>query len=635
MASQARDGRRTRRIAIAAALPAVVGIGTAHAASFDLFGFDAETQFSATYSAAWRLNSPDPRLVDTPGAATIPVPDYFKVAESANYDDGDRNFRKGALINNRATLLGELLLHRNDYGLELRGDAFYDDVYHHRNDNDSPGTISKTDGAYNEFSGAAQYYDGARARLLDAYVFGTWYFGDQTVLNLRIGQQIAAWGESLFFDGIALAQGPADATKANVPGADVKGILLPVNQISMQLSLNDQWTLLGQYKLDFKPTELNPVGEYFSVTDVVGPGAEFIYGLKNPLYLPSFSDFNVLSNDAPELVDLALDALAPNLPVGGVTQALGTILNGLDPYLPDLPLPVGQVPQPGTPHYINVQRGPDKRPSWGGQYGIGLKYQATAVTNIGLYWLRYHSTTPAPIQNYGYAPLIGGTDGVPTVVTTQLLNLQVPVTYNVHYFDGIHLAGLSFSTTLFGVNVAGEALYRDGADVLVDVDGGLLGPVPTPVRSKIYQGLLSGIYSFGPGLFWDSLSVVGEGGFIHVADNDAGCGPTSCTKQLTYTRDASAISMLAIIDRKNIVSGWDLSMPVSYSQMIDGQSSLLSGFGALMGPHDKRFGIGAYFTYLQQLTLGVQYSGFFGKPDLRANPYADRDNIGVTVKYNF
>src|SRR3546814_4576887 len=64
--------------------------------------------------------------------------------------------------------------------------------------------------------------------------------------------------------------------------------------------------------------------------------------------------------------------------------------------------------------------------------------------------------------------------------------------------------------------------------------------------------MVSGIYSFGPGLFWDSLSVVGEGGFVHVADNDAGCGPTSCPRQLTYTRDASALSTLAIINRNNI-----------------------------------------------------------------------------------
>src|SRR3546814_18641033 len=89
--------------------------------------------------------------------------------------------------------------------------------------------------------------------------------------------------------------------------------------------------------------------------------------------------------------------------------------------------------------------------------------------------------------------------------------------------------------------------------------------------------MVSGIYSFGPGLFWDSLSVVGEGGFVHVADNDAGCGPTSCTRQLTYTRDASALSTLAIINRNNIISGWDLSVPVSYSQMLDGPRPLLSG----------------------------------------------------------
>src|SRR3546814_1806240 len=209
----------------------------------------------------------------------------------------------------------------------------------------------------------------------------------------------------------------------------------------MQLSLNDQWTLLGQYKLDFKPTELNPVGEYFSVTDVVGPGAEFIYGLQNPLYLPSYSDFNLLSSDAVNLVNLALSALAPNLPVGSVTNAVGQILTGLNGVLPDVPVPVGQLSQPGTPRYINVQRGPDKGPSWGGQYGVGLKYQSTAVTNIGVYWLRYHSTTPAPIQNYGYAPLVGGVDGVHTGASTQLLNLKVPVTYNIHYFDGIHLAG--------------------------------------------------------------------------------------------------------------------------------------------------------------------------------------------------
>ena len=46
-----------------------------------------------------------------------------------------------------------------------------------------------------------------------------------------------------------------------MPGADVKSILLPVNQVSMRFALDNEWTFLGQYKLEFKEVELNPVGE--------------------------------------------------------------------------------------------------------------------------------------------------------------------------------------------------------------------------------------------------------------------------------------------------------------------------------------------------------------------------------------
>src|SRR3546814_5200331 len=54
-----RHGLRRNTIATAL-LIAMCGADAAHANSFELFGLDAETQFSATYSAAWRLNSPDP-----------------------------------------------------------------------------------------------------------------------------------------------------------------------------------------------------------------------------------------------------------------------------------------------------------------------------------------------------------------------------------------------------------------------------------------------------------------------------------------------------------------------------------------------------------------------------------------------
>jgi hypothetical protein len=610
-------------------------VTNAHAGLFSLGDLDGGYQLQATYALGVRLEKPHDGVINTPPGPKIPLPDYLKLPESANYDDGDRNFRRGALVNNRLSLLGELSLQHDDYGLLLRGDAFYDDVYRRmNNDNDSPDTINKHEPPANAFTREARHFDGARARLLDAYVHGTWHFGEAQSLNLRLGRHIAAWGESLFFAGVALAQAPADATKATVPGADVKSILLPVNQISALWSLNEKLTLLGQYKLEFKEIELNPVGEFFSVSDVVGPGAQFIYGIDNPLYLANYSDVNLLSDDGPEAIDLVVRLLAPQLPTQAATNLVGGILAALDPVLPDVPLPVGQIQQPGAPRYINVQRADDIRPSDSGQWGLGLRYQTDFGIGFGLYHLRYHNTTPAPVQNYGNAVLLPGNGVVPDI-TTGDLGLEVPVTYNIRYFDGVHLSALSFSTQLFGANVGGELIYRDGVDVLVDVDGGLLGPVPTPSRARVSQALLSGIYVLGPQWFWDSMAIVGEAGYVHVNDVDVACGPTSCSTDLTFTRDASGLSLLALMERRNIFDGWDLQVPVTLGGVISGHSSLLSGLGSLMGEGDYRAGTGVSFTWLQKMTLGFTYSAFLGKPHFSERPYADRDYAAVTATYRF
>ncbi|HEY1077419.1 MAG TPA: DUF1302 family protein [Fontimonas sp.] len=616
--------------------------GSASAGSTKLFGIDTDYQLQGTYALGVRLREPHAGIIDTPPSSEIPIPDFLKFPESNNYDDGDRNFSKGSIVNNRLSLLGELHFQKDDYGVLLRGDAFIDGAYRRRNDNTSAETLNRTDGDpqfpfegnVDEFSDAAQYNAGRRARLLDAYAYGSWYVGDEGALNLRIGRHIAAWGESLFFSGVALAQSPADATKASVPGADVKSILLPVNQISMQYAVNEDLTFLAQYKLEFKPVELNPVGEFFSVADVVGPGAQFIWGIENPLYLSNLTDINLLSDDLPETLQLIVDLLAPQLPTEAVTGLLGNVLNLLDPLLPDANLPLNLIPQPNTPRYINVVRGADQEPSDHGQWGLGAKYQVTSDTTLGLYRLRYHNTTPAPVQNYGYAVLLPGIGGGPPL-TTAALGLQVPVTYNIRYFDGIDLTAMSFSTSLFGANIGGELLYRDGIDVLVDVDGGLLGPVPTPTRAKVMQGLLSGLYVIGPSPIWDSFTLVGELGYVHVDEVEAACGPTSCSTELSNSKDAWGYSFLALVDYKNIVSGWDLQVPISYAGVGDGHSAFASGLGALMGDGDRRFSVGLNFTRLQALTVGLSLNAFLGRPDMKERPYADRDFAAFTVKYTY
>jgi hypothetical protein len=611
-----------RKVCGLALLVAVSGAAEA-GGSYDLWGLKADYELQATYAAAVRVKNPDDGIINAPPSARIPLPAYLKLPGGINSDDGDRNFKKGSLINNRLSLLGEVLFKKDNYGLLLRGDAFYDRVYHQRNDNDSPDTVNKT-GPVNEFTHAARRIDGGRARLLDAYAFGTWDLNDSTRVNLRIGQQVTAWGESLFFSGISLAQGPADAAAANVPGADVKSILLPVNQIALQVGIGDDWTLLGQYKLAYKPTELNPVGEFYSQTDVIGPGAEFAYGIKNPLYLNTLSGANLLSNDLVQSLNTVAAVLgAPNLPLsfpGG---------------LPPANLPQTNLAIEGAPKYVNVPYAGEIMPSDYGQYGIGVKYQLTRDTDLGLYHLRYHSTLPAPVFTYGDTPLTG--PGAPVPITTGTINLKSPIYYNVKHFDGVRMTAASFSTAVFGLNVGGELVYRDGIEAFVDVNAGTLGFIPTPARARMSQADLTAIYLINPYLFWDAIAIVADVGYIHVNSVDPASGPDPkvTTTELTYSRDASAVGLLTTTDVRNIYPGWDLQIPFSFQTVIRGHSSLLGGFGSLAGNDDRHGSIGVTFTYLQRLALGLSYNAFFGKADYTDKPLADRDNISFSAKYGF
>jgi hypothetical protein len=238
------------------------GMGTnALAGSFQLAGdIDVDYVVTLGYAANIRAESPSDALA---GVANL------------NGNDGDRNFKRGSLVNNRFSAIGEANIHKGETGVLLRASTFYDDVYHNRNDNNSPETINKF-GAANEFTSQARYYSGQRTRMLDAYAYNSFDLGDARKLDVRLGNQVVAWGESLYLSGISAVQGPVDATKANVPGTEIKDILLPEWQASASLALTREWSLLGYYQFRSHPYELSPVGDYFSTTDVVGPGAQFI-----------------------------------------------------------------------------------------------------------------------------------------------------------------------------------------------------------------------------------------------------------------------------------------------------------------------------------------------------------------------
>lgn len=557
----------------------------ASAGMFQIGGeMQADYRLTLNYGVAMRTRSASQQLINGPINNTgLPI--------TINSDDGDRNFNRWSLINNRLSgLLETQLSYEHDYGLVASGDGFYDQVYHHPNDNNSPSTVNKT-GPANQFTAGARYYDGERFRLLDAYAYGTWTLGDQMRLDLRVGKQMVAWGESLFFGGIASSQTPADATKGFAPGVEVKEILLPVPQVATSLTLNDELTLQGYYRLDYKATELFPMGDFFSVGDVVGPGSSFSYGAVNPL---------------------------------------AALLKGV---------PLIQVPP-----LLNLPQDPVQRPSRWGQYGISLRDQITGDTNVSLYWLRYDDTNPAVNYNTGYFTLIS-LNGSP-ILTTQAANEPGPVSYYIHYYDGIDMAAMSFSTLVGTVNVAGEISYRDGQDTSVQAteDGDV---IPVPSRAGMSQALLSGIYAVNPNLVFDNLQLVGEVGYLHVNRVDAiqprpGITPVGNGDDLLYSKNAWAFQTLMTPGRNNVLPGWNLTLPMTFGWLVRGNPSMSGAFGVLYGQGDMRASIGAAMQYLDNLQIGVSYSVFFGDPGqnigasiLKQNPYADRDYMTVNIKYVF
>lgn len=485
-----------------------------------------------SYGAAVRTEDQASELINGPL-------DAFGLPATANSDDGNRNFERGSLINNRLSMLGEIDLKYRNYGAFLRASSFYDDVWQHRNDNDSPQTVNKT-GPADEFTRDARDKAGSRSRFLDAYLYGSFQTGEQSALNLRVGRQVVQWGESLFFPNIAGAQSPADATKANVPGVEVKDILLPVGQVFAQWQLSPSFGLSAYYQYEYKPTELDPVGSYFSYADMIGPGSEFLY-------------------------------LAPG---------------------------------------FTLPQGADDEPRDSGQWGLSARFSVGTDSEIGLYYLRYHDKNPNVRLNFD-----------------EFFN---PTNYQVTYFDDIKLSGASFSTRLGDFNVAGEVSYKDGVPVLVD---SLIGPSAT--RAKATQAQLSSLYILGPRWYSDMTTFVGEVAYLHVNEVDDFHFAGMAFDELSVDRNSWAYQVMVSPSWNNVINGWDLSMPISYAQQVEGTAAVAGAFGGLVGEGDRRASLGVTAKYLNNLELGMTYNAFLGDADLAKRPLADRDYLAINAKYSF
>jgi hypothetical protein len=225
-------------------------------------GLKVDWNNSLRYSAMFRMDKRDGELLSNP-----------------NLDDGDRNFSTG-LVSNRGELFSELdVVHSAGFGARVSANGWYDTVYNRHNDN--PGISG---GAFpnqvstgpDEFTHSTRDQQGRDVELRDAFVFGRLQLGE-TELTGRLGQHSLVWGESLFFanNAVAGAQSPFDTTRLlDDPTAEAKEFVLPVPQVSAQWQLSDSLSVGAYYQFRYVHNRIPASGSYFSVSDIVGSGAE-------------------------------------------------------------------------------------------------------------------------------------------------------------------------------------------------------------------------------------------------------------------------------------------------------------------------------------------------------------------------
>ncbi len=260
-----------------AAATLVASASTAQALSFE-FGEGGEWELdwdtTVDYSAQWRVAKPDEHKIELRPGDDLPT----RIIK-ANADDGNYNFNR-SLIKNKISVVSEMNLAWRNFGFFGRGRANYDAVYDSKTDHDEQEYVTynsaKTyggDASFRRFPDGTVDEHRDRVEMLDYYLYVSGDLPGERLFDLRLGSQAINWGTSTFFQGISGLQNPIDVIATNNPGVEQREILLPTGAIYAQVDLMPDVTLEAYYQYEWKKTELNGVGSFFSTADMLGPGA--------------------------------------------------------------------------------------------------------------------------------------------------------------------------------------------------------------------------------------------------------------------------------------------------------------------------------------------------------------------------
>ncbi|MFI8383065.1 DUF1302 domain-containing protein [Pseudomonas sp. NPDC079086] len=586
-----------------------------------------------------------------------------KTNNDINTNDGNRNFDTG-LVSEVFKITTDMEARYQNYGVFVRGTAFYDtQIMDKRNDymtQNNPSQPSQNTPNDSSFTYDTRHKAGRGAQILDAYVYGNWDVADMPV-TARFGKQVFNWGEGLFYRGGINTTNPVDAAKFRLPGAELKEVLVPVEALSFNVGLTDNLSMEAFYQFNWKESAIDPVGTYFSETDLFADGGNTAYSTQTAL--------------------IAAGGLYPGLSAantGGLAGGRNVDSNG----------------------NIQVAKiGSDINAKNDGQYGINFKYIAEELnsTEFGAYFVNYHSKEPTISADLGdYQGLNLGQIAAGACVAALganpacanpaflaanfataaggLATLDVANQVNARreYAEDIRMYGFSFNTTVGNASVFGELAYRPNLPIGVattnDLLGDLLGQaaplasgsavniggkqvrlgdvVHNVERVEAYNTSLGTIYNFGPTAGFDSLFGVFELGSEHLRGSDlkyktkdgvtryySGRGNNSYVgggdRDDQVNKNAYGYTLVLSGTWNDVYAGVNVSPYAVYKDDFEGNSYQTGNF--IEGR--KAYTLGVKASYLNSLEAELAYTEFFGAG--QNNGSRDRDNIGLNVKYSF
>ncbi len=654
---------------------------TSPAAAFQFTLGDVQGSFDSTlsYGLSWRVADRDKMLIGPPGGSNNANPNN---AYSYNYDDGNLNYDQGDLISNTAKITSELALTYENFGLFVRGSAFYDFENY-------DGERERT-----QLSDEALDLVGRDADLLDAYIW--WNFDlDGTPGQIRLGDQVLSWGESTFIQNGINVINPFDVGKLRVPGSELKEGLIPVGMVSASISPNTNVTFEGFYQYDWEKVEVDPTGSYWSTNDFAGAGGNKVmlgfgnvYDMGDTPALQTFLGVPRASKDFYADDDgqfgLAMRVYAPGLN----DTEFGFYYMNYHSRLPVISAWTGN----GAGLTAAGRMQPVVVPAIIGQYANGLNAMVGAGMTAGATQTQAGLIAQTLIAVGGPANL--GNPAAAAALTSAVTAAATDAfaktaRYQIEYPEDIQLFGFSFNTLLpnSGVALQGEYSFRKDTPLQAD-DLELLFAAMGPLNAgfanlnqmatydkintsaaalianagaplyvpgyrllDVSQAQLTATKLFGPTFGADQFTLVGEVGVTYVHNMpskdelrfDGPGTPISGNAALAGAHynviepsgafaDATSwgYRMVAKLDFNNAIGAVSLSPRIAWSHDVDGTTP---GPGGNFIEHRKAitFGLGA--DYQNTWSADLSYTDFFGAS--RYNLINDRDFVALNIKYSF